>query len=231
MTLIVDYQTIEQYRQYESTIKQQVYKQIETPKHNTLCAAPKCYSNCHEGCYLSFSFDPKGLLNCWAFSGSKGTRGCRKCDHSYESHHHYNSRWELHEDTQVTIDQDAKKKHDHAVSEKSQQELGMALLKQTILDMDKALAESTAKVGQLVEEYAKLSLSGSFSGQVKKSVALLELNLETMRSNGTDAQTIKSVEKALARMQEKLTVVEKAKEQARQRPSAPRRLYNAIMGH
>lgn len=107
----------------------------------------------------------------------------------------------------------------------------MALLKQTILDMDKALAESTAKVGQLVEEYAKLSLSGSFSGQVKKSVALLELNLETMRSNGTDAQTIKSVEKALARMQEKLTVVEKAKEQARQRPSAPRRLYNAIMGH
>lgn len=106
----------------------------------------------------------------------------------------------------------------------------MSQLKQTILDMDRALAESTAKVGQLVEEYAKLSLSGSFSGQVKKSVALLDLNLETMRSNGTDAQTIKSVEKALARMREKLSVVEKAKKQAHLKPRAPRRLYNAIMG-
>lgn len=123
--------------------------------------------------------------------------------------------WEPYKDTQVIIDQDLKKKYDDAVSEKSRQELGMAQLKQTIVDMDRALAESTDKVGQLVKEYGKLSLSGSFSGQVKKSVAMLELNLETMRNNGTDAQTIKSVEKALARMQEKLTVVEKAKEQAR----------------
>ncbi|KAF9459249.1 hypothetical protein BDZ94DRAFT_1051168 [Collybia nuda] len=226
--------TIEQYKQYESTIEQHVYKQTETSKHNTLCAAPKCYSNCHEGCYLSFSFDPNGLLNCWAFGGEKGTHGCRQCDHSYEHHHHYNSRWELCEDTQVTIDQDAKKKYDDAMSEKEQQEIGMRQLNDTIDNMDIALSESTTKVGLLVEEYARLSLSGSFSGQVKKSVSLLELNLETMRGNGTDEQTIKSVEKALARMQEKLKVVEKAKRQARQRPSMRARLhdaYNTITGH
>ncbi|KIJ66933.1 hypothetical protein HYDPIDRAFT_26350 [Hydnomerulius pinastri MD-312] len=223
--------TIEQYKKYQSTIKQQVYKQIDTPKHNTLCAVPKCYNNCHEQCQLDFSFDPKGLLNCWAFSGSKGLQGCRKCDHSYEHHHHYNVRWELREDTQITIDKEAKKKHDEAVSEKAQQELGMAQLKKTIASMDTALEEATAKVGQLVDEYAKLSLSGSFAGQVKKSVALLELNLETMRGNGTDEQTIKAVEKALARMKEKLALVEKAKQEARKNRSIGRKIIDAITGN
>ncbi|KAF9464254.1 hypothetical protein BDZ94DRAFT_1297271 [Collybia nuda] len=207
--------TIEQYKTYQSTIKQQVYKQIDTAKHNTLCAVPKCYSNCHESCFLDFSFDPKGLLNCWAFSGPKAIQGCRKCDHSYETHHHYNVRWELREDTQIAVDEEAKRKYNDAISVKAQQELGMKQLKQTIMNMDTALAEATDKVGQLVEDYARLSLSGSFAGQVKKSAALLELNLETMRGNGADEQTMKSVEKALNRMKEKLALVEKAKEQAR----------------
>lgn len=231
LELIIDDQTIEQYRKYESTIKQAVYKQIDTPKHNTLCAVPKCYSNCHQNCFLNFSFDPKGLLDCYAFSGSKGLQGCLRCDHSYETHHHYNVQWELREDTQITVDAEAKRKYEVAVSDKARQELGMEQLRQTIVNMDTALADATAKVGQLVENYARLSLSGSFAGQVKKSVALLEMNLETMRGNGTDEQTIKSVEKALSRMREKLELVEKAKEQARPKPSLGRRLLDAVTGN
>lgn len=107
----------------------------------------------------------------------------------------------------------------------------MEQLRQTIANMDTALADATAKVGQLVEDYARLSLSGSFAGQAKKSVALLELNLETMRGNGTDEQTIKSVEKALSRMREKLELDKKAKEQARPKPSWGRRLLDAVTGN
>ncbi|CCM07038.1 uncharacterized protein FIBRA_09357 [Fibroporia radiculosa] len=202
--------TIKQYATYQSTIMQNVYKQVDTPHHNTLCATPKCYHNCHKHCHLSFSLDPKGIRNCKAFKGGR-VENCTGCEHPYTQHRHYNVMWELKEDEQITIDEDAKKKYDDAVEEKEKQEMGMAQLKKSIADMDMALAEAITKVGQLVEEYAKLSLSGNFAGQVEKSVSLLDLNLQTMRSNGTDIDTIKSVEKALKRMEEKLDLVKKAK--------------------
>ncbi|KAF8833638.1 hypothetical protein BDN67DRAFT_976509 [Paxillus ammoniavirescens] len=205
--------TIEQYRQYESTITQKVYKQTKTTTHNTLCSKPQCYSNCHKECRLAFSLDPDDLHKCKAFEKAEK---CSQCKHSYKYHRHYNSKWELKEDKQVTVDRAAKAKYHNAVDEKEQQMLGMKELKATIANMDKALAEATRLVGELAEEYAGLSLSGSFAGQVKKSVALLDQNLEAMYGNGTDVDTIESMTKTLGRMKDKLELVERAAKQAQE---------------
>ncbi|KIJ11930.1 hypothetical protein PAXINDRAFT_171543 [Paxillus involutus ATCC 200175] len=205
--------TIEQYKQYESTITQKVYKQTQTKAHNTLCSQPQCYSNCHKECTLAFSLDPDHLHKCKAFGKAEK---CTQCKHSYKYHRHYNAKWELKDDKQVTVDRAAKAKYHNAVDEKEKQMLGMKELKANIDNMDKALAEATRQVGKLAEEYASLSLSGSFAGQVKKSVALLDQNLEAMRNNGTDADTIESMVKSLGRMKDKLELVERAAKQAQE---------------
>ncbi|PFH47861.1 hypothetical protein AMATHDRAFT_76995 [Amanita thiersii Skay4041] len=63
-----------------------------------------------------------------------------------------------------------------------------------------------AEVGELTQSYAKLSLSGSFAGQIKKSVRLIEVNLEAMRHNKADLKSIEKVEKSLEHMKDKLIV-------------------------
>lgn len=164
-------------------------------------------------------------------AGLERLQPCAKCGHSYDQHHHYNSRWELHEVTQVNIDTAAKWKYDDAISEKARQELAMMQLKDALVTLERALAEATADAGRLLGDYDRLSLSGGFVCQVRKSVALLELTLETMCGNGTDAQAVKSVEKALVRMQEKLAIVELAKEQSQATPNLGRRFISTIAGY
>jgi len=44
------------------------------------------------------------------------------------------------------------------------------------------MEEATEQIGRLAAKYSELSLSGSFSGQVKKSVKLLETHLEGTRN-------------------------------------------------
>jgi len=51
------------------------------------------------------------------------------------------------------------------------------------------------------------SLSGSFSGQVKKSVKLLETHLKAIR-NKSDPGTIKQIEASLEQLRAKLEVLE-----------------------
>ncbi|CCM05506.1 uncharacterized protein FIBRA_07729 [Fibroporia radiculosa] len=197
--------TTELYRQYQSTITQKVYRQVGTPYHNTLCTTPECYHNCHERCGLPFSLEAEGIRECSAFSCGQ---------------------WELTEDKHVVVG--------HALdghgtgTERNKQEMGKARLEKTIANLDTALADAAVQVGQQVGEYAKLPLSVGFAGHLRKSVALLRLNVETMRGNGTDASIIASVEKALKRMEEKFVLVEAGKgrrgAKAVEQEEAPRQL-------
>ena len=92
----------------------------------------------------------------------------------------------------------------------TKKEAAMKMLQLTIDKMSQGIAEATTEVEALAESYAKLSLSGSFARQVKESVWLVELILENMQGNGTDAGTIGVIEPSLNRMKGKLRVVEDA---------------------
>ncbi|KAF8889502.1 hypothetical protein CPB85DRAFT_1484946 [Mucidula mucida] len=71
------------YQAYEKVISRPVWSQKETPRHNTLCTAPGCYSNCHEPCKPDFSLDPKVMYACGAM---KHGRKCKHCTHAPEQH-------------------------------------------------------------------------------------------------------------------------------------------------
>jgi len=66
----------------------------------------------------------------------------------------------------------------------------------------------------LVESYASLSLMGSFAGQVKKAVRLMEVNLEAMRNKNSDPSSMAMFEKSLEILKKKLKVVEEASRRA-----------------
>ena len=140
---------------------------------------------------------------------------CRKCHHSYNSHRHYHSLWKLQDHSQEKIDHEAETKYNEARKEKNEHETMIVDLDQVILDLDLELEEALISLGRLTESYARLSLSGSFAGQVKKSVRLLETNLEAMRNNRADPRSIEMVEKSLESMKQKLKVVEAANEKAK----------------
>jgi len=159
---------------------------------------------------------------------------CQHCNHSYLDHRHYNSQWKQEDDTQTTIDKDAEKKYKEATRNSTLQQKMLADLKRSVASLDVDMEESLARVGFLTESYAKLSLSGSFAGQVKKSVRLLETNLQAMQSNNADRKSVEAVEKSLESMKAKLNVVEEAKAKTKEQISRPgwlSRMRAALMGY
>ena len=204
-------QTMKQYENFKGVITSKVWKQERTSSHNTLCSKPNCYSNCHIQCGLKFSLDPEQFLGC---SAIKGGNVCRECNHPYDSHRHYNSLWKLEDHRQESIDHKAEEKYNKAKREKNNRETMIVDLDNVISRLDSELEETYSSLSRLTESYAKLSLSGSFAGQIKKSVRLMEESLEAMRSNKElqDLKSIEMFEKSLENMKRKLKVVEAANE-------------------
>ena len=212
--------TMKQYENFKSVITSKLWVQENTLTHNTLCAEPNCYSNCHIKCRLFFSLSPYIIRFCSAIAGHNS---CRKCNHSYHSHRHYHSEWKQQVHSQTKIDHEAETKYNEAKKEKKEHETMIVDLDQVILDLDLDLEQALISLGGLTESYARLSLSGCFAGQVKKSIMLLETNLEAMRNNGTDSKSIEMMEKSSEIMKQKLRVVEAANEKAKggdERPTA-----------
>ncbi|PFH47907.1 hypothetical protein AMATHDRAFT_49934 [Amanita thiersii Skay4041] len=198
-------QTMKQFQNFKSIITQNTWVQSPTSGHNTLCSRPNCYSNCHRSCALNFTLDPSGLLGCAAITDGR----CR-CGHSYLDHRHYNVEWTQKAETQTRVDANAERKYKDAEGNKAKQEQLKIAVDREISRLDKELDNLLILVGDLTQSYAKLSLSGSFAGQVRKSVRLIETNLEAMRNSKADAKSIEKMEKSLESMKEKLRIVETA---------------------
>jgi hypothetical protein len=205
---------MKQYENYTSVISMPFTVQSSMDRHNTLCIYPDCYSNCHVPCSLKFALDPKVLTHC-VIADKLEPPNCTACRHLVADHRHYNSIWKTENKTETIIDKTAEQKYNAAVKDSAARELAIIKLDEVIVAMKEDIAQATDDVGRLTQSYAQLSLSGSFTGLVKKSVQLLETNLETMRGNGTDSDMIRVVEESLEGMKEKLAVAEAAAIQAR----------------
>ncbi|KIK01744.1 hypothetical protein K443DRAFT_678156 [Laccaria amethystina LaAM-08-1] len=205
----------------EITKKRWVYK--DQSYHSTICSEPQCYSNCHVPCSLTFSIDPKGLRGCAAFWDSKNHFDyCRRsgCGHHMNKHRHYNSTWFHLEEKDMITDEKTKKRHEEATELLKNKEISIADVQKVIENTGKEMAEATEEIGRLAAKYSELSLSGSFSGQVKKSVRLLETHLEGIR-NKSEPDSIKQIEASLDQLKNKLRVLEVAAEAAKNKISRP----------
>jgi len=184
---------------FEQTVNMPIWEQRPSTAHNTLCGQGGCYSNCHLNCHLKFSLDPKKIKRCRAIEGET----CEACNHSFWGHHHYNVRWEQVLDTQVSVDQDMKKWE--AAKEKT-----TALIEageRALNELKQVVDHGTNDLAQLAEEYAALSLSGSFSAQVEKAVRLLEQREKGMEEKGLAKEQLEKMREGLGLMKKKLELL------------------------
>jgi len=84
---------------------------------------------------------------------------------------------------------------------------------ETIETYNKEIEQATEEIGRLAEQYSSLSLSGSFSGQVRKSVKLFETHLESIRKK-SDPGNVKQIEESLEQLKKKLRLLDDAEEAA-----------------
>lgn len=202
-------------KDFEKVIKRKCHIQAPMTYHSTLCSVPDCYGNCHEHCGLNFSLDPSQLSRCIAMHNRGST--CKVCGHRRDDHRHYNTLWKEVEEDERVVDEEAEKKYREATSEKDRKEAMKERAQIAIDELTKNVDDAIIQLGILAEEYANLSLSGSFAGQVEKSLKLLELNIEKMRNDGSDPEVIKKVEKSMASMDDKLKVLREAKQKTQEK--------------
>lgn len=99
--------------------------------------------------------------------------------------------------------------------------VSIAEVQKIIKTYNKEIEQATEEIGRLAEQYSKLSLSGCFSGQVEKSVKLVETHLESLR-NKSDPENVKQVEESLNQLKKKLRVLQDAAKVADKKVYHPR---------
>ena len=112
------------------------------------------------------------------------------------------------------MDESAEMKYDEAKQKSDENRKIMVDLDRIIASLNEEMKQTLSLVGRLVGFYASLSLMGSFAGQVKKAVRLMEVNLEAMRNKNSDPSSIAMFEKSLEILNKKLKVVEEADQRA-----------------
>ncbi|KAM6499740.1 hypothetical protein JOM56_005248 [Amanita muscaria] len=227
----------EKYQHYQRIITNKIWVQYPTSTGNATCLQSDCYSNCPirqsdvantkissaPHC-LTLAFLGLGIASgfIWPFALSWGFSAvyypikfladstCPHCKHPYHNHHYGAMKWQQEEDKKVLLDQEALRNYTEAKTEHDRQESLRVSVEQTVEGLQKEIDNSLGQVEALTQEYAVLSISGSFSDQVVKTIVLLELHLESMRQKG-NVESARKVEDSLKKMKNMLEVVEKAK--------------------
>ena len=175
---------------FERTVNKVVWKQRATRTDNLVCGEAKCYSNC----YIDYKATiPSSLRN---FFG----RTCHQCRHSLGSHHRCRAIWEQITDTQVEVDQDMMMKYKAARDGKEKTAALVEASERILRDLNRVISCAASEMEQLVEEYAKLSLSGSFSAQVGSAVRQLEQSYAALEKKDVDPEQLHRVRRSLAHM-------------------------------
>lgn len=114
---------------------------------------------------------------------------------------------------------EAQKRYDEAIWQLNMTEVQISAIQRDIDQITAEIAWSTSNIGTLAERYSELSLSGSFAVQLKKSVKLLEVHLQSTLAKGGDAETIKQIQASLEQLKTKLALLEQAAVAAKQKIS------------
>jgi len=167
-----------------------------------VCGQANCYSNCDIDYKGSIPLDLRGC-----FRGS-----CDKCPHDLWNHHRCCAIWERVIDVQVLFDNNVKEKWESA-KDRKEKEKALADLREKVLgDLNQAINRATRELAELVEQYADLSLSGSFSDQVDKTVRLLEQKHTALQGQNDNQDQLQTVEESLDRMKKKNRLLNTTKE-------------------
>jgi hypothetical protein len=137
---------------------------------------------------------------------------CSECTHPHLFHFHLRSEWVQVQEAQVSVDNNMKRRWEAAKNEKQKTEALFATSKRALGDLSRIINEALNELAQLAAEYARLSLSGSFSAPLEKAIWLLEQQCKGMEEKGVGPEQLERVRGSMEDMKERLDLLRKAQE-------------------
>jgi hypothetical protein len=186
---------------FERTVNKVIWRQEATQTNNMLCGEATCYSNCYIDYKTNVPLSLRGFFG----------RPCPQCKHRLWNHHRCRAIWKQLTDAQVSIDRNMKKNYEKAKDGKEKAAALVEASEQVLHDLNQVIGYATGNLEQQVEQYANLSLSGSFSAQVGSAVRLLEQNYAALETKDVDPDQLKKVKRSLDHMKRKLELLNKAR--------------------
>ncbi len=187
---------------FEKIINSPVWRRERVPTLNYLCGKPNCYSTCRVDDSIVFAL----VLIPFQFVP------CATCHHLLWSHFHAFDKWVQKHESQVTVDEDMKKKWEAAKDEKEKTEALVAESERTLSGLSYSMDTGMDELVRLADEYGRLSLSGSSSGPLEKAIRLLEQRYNSMEGQGVSRDQLEKMRASLEGMKGRLDLLKTAKE-------------------
>ena len=168
---------------FKVTQKVSKWVTINTDRHNILCAARDCYSNCQLACYLEKSLEKERFKTAACFGGKEE---CQVCGHSYDIHYYNERRFDLQEYEEELVDDQMKVKFEKAeYQKKKQQDLQMKLeiKREESKRETQGLAE---RLSRDITEFKKMSISQSYVQLIQHQLIVIKQRLEATVGSKTE---------------------------------------------
>ncbi len=179
-----------------------VWKQQPASTLNYLCNTPDCHSTC------GVEHSLVGVVLLFPMQLSL----CSKCNHPHLSHFHLRSTWKQVHEAQLSVDDSMRRQWKAAQNKKERTQALIATSESALGDLSGIIDEAMDELARLAEEYARLSLSGSFSAPLEKAIWLLEQQCRGMEEKGVDPEMLGKVRGRLGEMRRRLDLLGKVKE-------------------
>lgn len=200
---------------YRTTCTVLKWVQKSTTKHNTLCGAKQCYSNCHIKCSLPRAMDKAVIKRCASFNGGS-TDTCTDCGHDYRLHYHDEVLHEKMVENVETIDSEARSRF---INAKTQEERAQVLKQELSRKKVKSEKERKALSVQLlltIEEFQRLGVARNYALLLQNQLFVVEHRLK-----GEDIEHREDLQKTKEEIKKKLDVVQKTLKQPWSRDAEP----------
>lgn len=175
---------------------------VSTERHNTLCGAKECYSNCHAPCYLDKSYDKEVFRHCASHGGNDH---CKICGHHYTKHYHNEVQFVKKKEEKDFIDEKLKEQFEAA---KSQEDKARVLQQDFIKQLNESKAERNRLSQRLlvtIEEFHTLGINRNYAMLIENQLRAIETHLE-----GTQGPEAADLLKTKGELEKKLAIVRDA---------------------
>ena len=169
-----------------------VVEVVKTQRHNTLCAAAGCTSNCHDPCSLDKTMDKSMIKHCACMQGGQY---CTKCGHHYTLHYHFEQRYEPTVKENHFVDEIMKQKFNEASSMEERARIFKEKLETDRRNSERKRKELSENLLQLLEEFHKLGITRNYTKVVENQVAVINTRLEG--SVGPETEDLRKTKEVL----------------------------------
>ena len=153
-------------------------------RDNYLCSEPGCHSTCDANPFVA-----------WFQRLFRGQ--CAKCAHPHRSHSHTHHEWVKVTGQETLVDEGMKKEWETAKAEKDSAEEIIATKEKALGELNRIIHNDMDELARLVDRYAGLSLSESFSAHVEKAIRLYRDMEEKELNKGQSTGSLDLMKKKL----------------------------------